>query len=77
MAWAPEPQTRLTVIAGTSTGKPPWIAACRAGFILLPAWITLPITAVSIFAWSSFALASVALITVAPSSVAGTAFKTR
>ena len=39
MAWAPEPQTRLTVIAGTSTGKPPWIAACRAGFILLPAWI--------------------------------------
>ena len=35
MACAPEPQTRLTVIAGTSTGMPPPIAACRAGFILI------------------------------------------
>src|SRR4029079_18260972 len=38
IACAPEPQTRFTVIAGTSTGTPPLIAACRAGFILLPAW---------------------------------------
>ena len=37
IACAPEPQTRLTVMAGTETGKPPWIAACRAGFIRLPA----------------------------------------
>jgi glutathione S-transferase len=28
---APEPQTRFTVIAGTDTGRPPWIATCRAG----------------------------------------------
>ena len=26
-AWAPEPQTRFTVIAGTSTGTPPLTAA--------------------------------------------------
>ena len=50
IAWAPEPQTRLTVIAGTSTGTPPSMAAWRAGFILLPAWITLPMTTVPIFA---------------------------
>src|SRR6059036_1313047 len=29
IACAPEPQTRLTVIAGTATGMPPLIAACR------------------------------------------------
>jgi hypothetical protein len=51
------------------------IATCRAGFILLPAWITLPMTAVLILARSSFALARVALITVAPSSLAGTALR--
>ena len=50
IACAPEPHTRLTVIAGTSTGTPPPIAACRAGFILLPAWITLPIATVPISA---------------------------
>ena len=50
IAWAPEPHTRLTVMAGTSTGKPPLMAACRAGFILLPAWMTLPITTVSTLA---------------------------
>ena len=44
IAWAPEPQTRLTVIAGTSTGMPPPTAAWRAGFILLPAWMTFPMT---------------------------------
>jgi hypothetical protein len=30
-AWAPEPQTRLTVRAGTSTGSPPPMPAWRAG----------------------------------------------
>ena len=37
IAWAPEPQTRLTVSAGVVTGKPAWTAACRAEFILVPA----------------------------------------
>ena len=31
IACAPEPQTRFTVIAGTDTGTPPPIDACRAG----------------------------------------------
>ena len=65
IAWAPEPQTRFTVIAGTSTGKPPWMAACRAGFILLPAWTTLPMTTVSTLAGSSLLRASTARIAVA------------
>jgi hypothetical protein len=37
IACAPEPQTRFTVIAGTDTGNPAWIAAWRAEFILAPA----------------------------------------
>jgi hypothetical protein len=72
MAWAPEPQTRFTVIAGTETGNPPPIAACRAGFIRLPAWMTLPMTTVSIRSPSRPARLSVSRIAVAPSSVAGT-----
>ena len=48
IACAPEPQTRLTVIAGTETGRPPSIAAWRAGFIRLPAWMTLPMTTLPI-----------------------------
>ena len=44
IACAPEPHTRLTVIAGTLTGKPPPMAAWRDGFIRTPAWMTLPIT---------------------------------
>ena len=53
IACAPEPQTRLTVIAGTATGTPPLIAACRAGFMRFPAWMTLPITTLPICAGSS------------------------
>src|SRR6516165_10000818 len=75
IAWAPEPQTRFTVNAGTSTGSPPEIAACRAGFILLPAWTTLPITTVWTLAWSSFVRARTARMAVAPSSVAGVSFR--
>lgn len=71
MAWAPEPQTRLTVIAGTLTGTPPLTAACRAGLILLPAWTTLPMTTAPRRAGSSFARSSVAFTAAAPSSVAG------
>jgi len=40
IACAPEPQTRLTVRAGMLTGKPALMAACLAGFIFAPAWIT-------------------------------------
>ena len=71
IACAPEPQTRLTVIAGTSTGTPPSIAACRAGFILLPAWMTLPITTVPTSLPATLARSRQALIAVAPKSTAG------
>ena len=71
IACAPEPQTRLTVIAGTSTGTPPWMAACRAGFILLPAWTTLPMTTVFTSPGGNFARSSAARTTTAPRSVAG------
>lgn len=36
MACAPDPQTRLTVTAGTCTGRPPPMAAWRAGFTWPP-----------------------------------------
>jgi len=75
IAWAPEPHTRLTVMAGTSTGRPPPIAAWRAGFILLPAWITLPMTTVPTAAGSSFARSRLARNAVAPSSTAGVSLR--
>src|SRR5260221_3936813 len=70
MACAPEPQTRFTVIDGTDTGTPPAMAACRAGFILFPAWMTLPMTTLSISPASSQARRKVSRTTTAPSSVA-------
>ena len=70
-ACAPEPQTRLTVIAGTDTGTPPPIAAWRAGFMRLPAWMTLPITTEPTAAGSIPERRSVSRTTAAPSSVAG------
>ncbi|MNT42788.1 hypothetical protein D3C72_1792240 [compost metagenome] len=74
MACAPEPHTRLTVIAGTETGRPAPMAACRAGFIRLPAWTTLPNTTLPTCSGSIPAACTDARITVAPSSVAGMDF---
>src|SRR5215831_8607188 len=71
MACAPEPQTRLTVSAGTVTGSPAWMAACRAGFILVPACTTLPMTTVSTSSARSFARATAAPIATAPRLGAG------
>src|ERR1700754_4813374 len=71
-ACAPEPHTRLTVCDGTDTGTPPAIAAWRAGFILLPACTTLPITTEpSLFA-STPLRRTASRTTSAPRSVAGT-----
>ena len=72
--WAPEPHTRFTVIAGTDTGRPAWIAAWRAGFILLPAWMTLPMTTESMRSGVSPARFTTSRRTAAPSSAAGTPF---
>src|SRR5580693_4944683 len=75
IACAPEPQTRLTVSAGVVTGSPAWTAACRAGFILVPACTTLPMTTVSTSSGRSFARATAAPIAVAPRLEAGTSLR--
>jgi len=67
IAWAPEPQTRLTVIAGTVSGIPPPIAACRAGFIFAPACTTWPMTTVSIASPVTPARLSVSAMAILPS----------
>src|SRR5262249_53488630 len=72
MACAPEPQTRLTVRAGVVTGSPAWTAACRAGFILVPAWTTLPMTTVSTSSGRIFARVTAAAIATEPRAGAGT-----
>jgi hypothetical protein len=73
-ACAPEPQTRFNVMAGTETGTPPPIEAWRAGFILLPAWMTFPITTLPTAAASSPDRRSVSRTTTAPRSGAGIVF---
>ena len=70
-ACAPEPQTRLTVIAGTRHRKAAADRRLAAGFIRLPAWMTLPITTEPTAAGSSPERRSVSRTTAAPSSVAG------
>src|SRR5262245_39183828 len=72
MACAPEPQTRLTVSAGIVTGSPAWTAACRAGFIFVPAWTTLPMTTLSTSSGRSFARTTAAPIATEPRVGAGT-----
>ena len=42
IAFSPERQTLLIVIAGTSLGTPAWVAACRAVIWPAPAWSTWP-----------------------------------
>src|SRR6516225_5929019 len=75
IAWAPEPQTRLTVSAGVVTGKPACTAACCAGFIFVPAWTTLPMTTVSTSSGRMPARATAAPIAVAPGVGAGTSLR--
>src|SRR5262249_22102508 len=74
IACAPEPHTRLTASAGVVTGSPACTAAWRAGFILLPAWMTLPMTTVSTSSGRIPARATAPLIAVAPRLAAGTSF---
>src|SRR5262245_6559561 len=77
IACAPEPQTRLTVSAGTVTGRAALTAAWRAGFILVPACTTLPMTTVSISSGLSCARATAAPIATAPSAGAGKSLSVR
>ena len=71
----PEPQTLLIVIAGISSGKPDFTAACLAVFWPRPAWITLPMITSSTNSGLIPALLTASLITNAPKSTAGTSFK--
>ena len=48
MAFMPEPQTLLTVVAPQESGKPAFLIACRAGACLSPALTTLPMITSSI-----------------------------
>src|SRR5262249_21355891 len=75
MACAPEPHTRLTVSAGPVTGSPAWTAACRAGFILVPACTTLPMTPVSTSSARIPARPTAAPIATAPRLGAGTSLR--
>src|SRR6202162_1592222 len=75
MACAPDPQTRLTVSAGVDTGSPAWMAAWRAGFILLPACTTLPMTIVSPPSGRPPRRAPAAPVWAAPRSAAGTSLR--
>jgi hypothetical protein len=42
VAWSPEPQTLLTIVQLTESGKPPCLDACLAGAWPTPADTTLP-----------------------------------
>ena len=65
-ACRPEPQTLLTVVAGTVTGMPAWMAAWRAGACPMPAESTLPMKTSCTASAGSLARASAPLIAVAP-----------
>lgn len=75
IASAPDPQTRLTVMAGTDSGRPPLSVACRAGFMPAPAWITLPNTTDETFSGARPLRRTVSPMTSAPRSGAAMAFR--
>lgn len=69
-AFSPEPQTRLTVTAGVSTGSPARSAVCRAGFCPQPAVNTWPKISSSTALAGSCVRSSRPRTTAAPSSTA-------
>jgi hypothetical protein len=73
IAFRPEPQTLLIVVALVLTGSPPRRAAWRAGAWPAPAWITWPMMTSSTGASAGRPLRSIAArMAVPPSSTAGT-----
>ena len=75
-ACMPEPHTLPTVTAGTVSGMPALIIACRAGAWPMPAESTLPMYTSSIWSALSLARESAPLIAVEPSSGAVTPART-
>src|SRR6185369_13961542 len=72
VAFMPEPQTLLTVVAPTASGKPAARAAWRAGAWPCPAGSTQPIRTSSILSLAIPARSRAALIACAPSALAAT-----
>ena len=73
IAFRPEPQTRLTVVAGVVSASPARSDACRAGAWPLPACRTWPMTTSSKGASGARpARSTAARMATAPSSTAGT-----
>ena len=68
IACAPDPQTRLTVMAGALSRNPALMAAWRAGFIFAPAWTTCPMTTLSILSAPTPARLSVSAMATLPSA---------
>src|SRR6266481_4176552 len=68
----PDPQTLFTVVAGTESGRPPLIAAWRAGFMPRPACRMHPSTTSSTWSGRTPARRTASRTTVAPRSTAET-----
>ena len=76
IAWSPEPQSRLRVKAGVSTGRPPLIAATRDRYMSWTSvWMTWPNTACPTSAGSMPARVTASRTTVAARSVGGWSFR--
>src|SRR5205814_5776881 len=73
-AFSPEPHTLLIVSAATWSGRPPFSAACRAGFWPRPADTTLPMMHSSTTAGSMPARRTASATASAPSCVADSDF---
>src|SRR6185436_14979781 len=74
-ACSPDPQTRLIVSPGTSTGSPALRPACLATFMPMPACSTHPMTTSPMSAGLTFARAIASRITTAPRSTADTSLR--
>jgi len=72
IAFSPEPQSLLIVVAGTSIGSPARIAACRAGPCPTAAVRTIPMITSSTCAGAIPARRSASAITSVPNSIAVT-----
>src|SRR5262245_17730708 len=71
-AFNPEPQTLLTVCAGTDSGSPDRIATWRAGFMPWPAWRTFPTMTSSTWSRRTPERATASRTATVPSSTAET-----
>src|SRR5687768_5910379 len=74
-AFSPDPQTLLTVCAGTESGMPARMEAWRAGFMPRPAWRMQPRITSSTWSGRTDARRTASLTATAPRSTADTSLK--